>query len=129
LEELRSSPKSSANGAPSAPRLFLPTRHATCTLEQGEVARSDDEEASMFDTASIHEHMVVLDNGGNRIGRVDRVEGHSIKLTKDTPAAHGEHRYIPLEWVERVDDSVHLDKDSGAVEAEWLAAPVGAGGG
>src|SRR5262245_55689493 len=51
---------------------------------------------------NIREHLPVIASCGQRIGTVDRVEGFSIKLTKSAPAAHGEHRYIPLAWVASV---------------------------
>jgi len=76
---------------------------------------------------NIREHMAVIASCGKRIGTVDRVEGTSIKLTKSSPAAHGEHRYIPLEWVETVDDSVRLNRNSEEAEQNWLEAPLGAG--
>ncbi len=62
----------------------------------------------MKSTSNIREHMEVVGSCGGRVGKVDRVEGLSIKLTKDSPNADGEHRYIPLAWVESVDTSVHL---------------------
>ena len=77
----------------------------------------------------IREHMPVIGSCGQRIGTVDRVEGSSIKFTKSAPAAHGEHRYIPLEWVASVDENVRLNKNREDVEREWQDAPVGAGAG
>jgi hypothetical protein len=74
--------------------------------------------------AKIREHMDVVGSDGNKVGRVDRVEGRSIKLTKDTEGARGEHRYIPLEWVQQVDDKVHLSRPCEDVRQEWQAHPV-----
>jgi hypothetical protein len=52
----------------------------------------------------------VLDVRGNKIGTVDHMNGESeIKLTR-TDSPDGVHHYIPLEWVESVDDSVRLSK-------------------
>jgi hypothetical protein len=43
-----------------------------------------------------------------------QLEGRDqVKLTKDDPDAGGEHHFIPLAWVDRVDSTVHL-KQSGA---------------
>jgi hypothetical protein len=50
---------------------------------------------------------------------VDRVEGNSIKLAKNDPKAGGQHHMIPMNWVERVDEHVHLNKDCGAAMREW----------
>jgi hypothetical protein len=71
--------------------------------------------------------MEVVDSCGQLVGRVDGVERDSIKLTKDSPEARGEHRYVPLGWVERVDEQVHLSKPCRDVQAEWQAHPVLAG--
>ncbi len=75
--------------------------------------------------ADIREHMEVVGSDGQRVGAVDRVEGRSIKLTKDAPEARGEHRYIPLAWVDSVDGkAVRLNKPSAGVRQEWQAHPA-----
>ena len=43
----------------------------------------------------------------------------TIKLTKD---AQGTHHWIPLDWVTRVDDHVHIDRPGDQARREWLAA-------
>lgn len=75
---------------------------------------------------SVHEHMDVIGSCKNRLGRVDHVEGGSIKLTKDSEP-DGQHHYIPLDWVDHVDQHVHLNKDCKEANQEWGAAPIGAG--
>ena len=60
---------------------------------------------------NIRVHMPVIAACGKRIGEVDRVEGSSIKLTKSAPAAHGEHRFIPLAWVRSVAENVWLGRE------------------
>jgi len=98
------------------------TDRAGCFVkEKGSLSDTD------VDIAGIREHMPVIASCGQRIGTVDRVEGRSIKLTKSAPAAHGEHRYIPLEWVESVADNVRLNRNSEEAEREWLAEPINAG--
>jgi hypothetical protein len=77
---------------------------------------------------NIREHMDVIGSCGNKLGRVDRVEGRSNQLTRDS-APDGQHLYLPLDWVDRVDQQVHLNKDCGEARWEWNAAPVGAGAG
>jgi len=77
-----------------------------------------------MNTSQIREHMEVVGSCGKRVGKVDRVKDLSIKLTKDAEGARGEHRYIPLDWVERVDGQVHLNKPCKDVEEEWQAHPV-----
>lgn len=57
------------------------------------------------------------------MGEVDKIEGNSIKMTKNDPAAGGKHHFIPAEWVERVDQRVHLKKNSDEVFKGWKAEP------
>ncbi len=72
-------------------------------------------------TADIREHMDVIGSCGNKLGRVDHVEGANIKLTKnDSP--DGMHHRIPMSWVARVDEHVHLNKDCGQAKREWTTA-------
>ncbi len=72
----------------------------------------------MINTTNIHEHMTVVDARGNHVGTVDHIEGaNQIKLTRaDSP--DGLHHYIPLDWVERVDDQVHLSKNNSDIAAQ-----------
>ena len=53
----------------------------------------------------IKEHMEVLGSDGVHVGTVDHLEGRDqVKLTKDDPDAGGEHHFIPLAWVDHVDE-------------------------
>ena len=71
----------------------------------------------------IKEHMEVLGADGEHVGAVDRLEGDdTIKLTKNDPAANGQHHLIPVEWVDRVDDHVHLNVASDEVFENWTTA-------
>jgi len=58
--------------------------------------------------AGIKEHMDVIASCGHKIGVVDRLEGNTIKLTKNDSA-----------WVERVDGHVHLTKNSVEATQQW----------
>ena len=61
----------------------------------------------MADASGIEKHMEVRGSDGAHVGRVDGVEGGRIKLTRsDSP--DGEHHYVDLASVERVDEHVHL---------------------
>jgi hypothetical protein len=69
----------------------------------------------------IREHMEVYASCGNFVGKVDRVEGTQIKLTKsDSP--DGKHHVIPIAWVAKVHDHVHLNKDHSQVQSQWKPA-------
>jgi hypothetical protein len=68
----------------------------------------------MVEASSIQKHMEVKGPDGGHVGTVDGVEGERIKLTrKDSP--DGEHHYVGLDQVERVDEHVHLS--AGATSA------------
>lgn len=69
----------------------------------------------------IAEKMEVLGSDGKHVGTVDHVEGvNQIKLTKSDPAAKGTHHFIPLDWVDHVDDKVHLTKSSSEAMQQWV---------
>ena len=78
----------------------------------------------MANTTQIREHMEVIASCGKHVGAVDRVEGDSIKMTKSDPTAGGKHHFIPAEWVERVDQHVHLNKNSEEVFNGWKTEPA-----
>jgi hypothetical protein len=78
----------------------------------------------MTNVANIKDHMDVFCSCGKRLGRVDHVDGDMIKLTKNDPESGGKHHWIPLDWVERVDRKVYLNRDSEEAESEWKEEPV-----
>lgn len=52
---------------------------------------------------------------------VDHMEGtESIKLKKDDT---GQHHFIPLSWVTKVDDKVHVDRPGDQAMREWSMEP------
>jgi hypothetical protein len=68
---------------------------------------------------NIQEHMEVLAADGSHVGTVDHLEGEDrIKLTQ-SDSADGMHHFIPVAWVDHVDDHVHLNKDADEVYSEW----------
>jgi hypothetical protein len=70
--------------------------------------------------AAITEHMKVIASCGKTVGKVDSVEGRSIKLTKkDSP--DGQHHFIPVSWVDHVDSHVHLNRNSQEAEQGWTS--------
>ena len=71
--------------------------------------------------ADIREHMDVIGSCGNKLGRVDHVQGNNIKLTKnDSP--DGQHHLIPMSWVKTVDEHVHLTKSCAEAARDWQPA-------
>lgn len=73
-----------------------------------------------MDATKIREHMPVVCSNNVQFGEVDRVEGSSIKLTKDQS---GQHHWIPTQWVTTVDDKVHVDRPGQQAMREWMATP------
>ena len=67
----------------------------------------------------IKEHMSVICSEGGPFGTVDGVEGNTIKLTKDD---QGQHHWIPLDWVTRVDEHVHVDRPGDQAMREWMTS-------
>jgi hypothetical protein len=64
---------------------------------------------------------VVCSNDG-QFAVVDHMEGSDIiKLKKDKT---GQHHYIPLSWVTRVDDKVHVDRPGQQAMQEWSTSPT-----
>lgn len=61
----------------------------------------------MADASGISADMEVRASDGSHVGTVDGVEGDRIKLTRKD-SADGEHHYVGLDSVERVDEHVHL---------------------
>lgn len=74
----------------------------------------------MVQPASISPHMEVVGSDGIHVGMVDHMEGaDQMKLTKTDSAAGGQHHFIPLAWVDRVDDKVHLKQAAAEAKARW----------
>lgn len=76
----------------------------------------------MVDTQKIKEHMEVCGSDGAHVGTVDYLEGARIKLTKSDPKSGGKHHLIPVDWVDEIDDKVHLKKSAKDAMAQWQAA-------
>ncbi|QEL21006.1 DUF2171 domain-containing protein [Limnoglobus roseus] len=86
------------------------------------------DKVGMGATAGVKEHMDVIASCGKKVGVVDHVEGDAIKLTRnDSP--DGQHHFIPMGWVDHVDNHVHLKKNSMETEMGWKpdAASCGCG--
>ncbi|MBX3594874.1 DUF2171 domain-containing protein [Sphingomonas sp.] len=67
----------------------------------------------------IEEHMDVVGSDGEHVGKVDKVRGDRIILTKSDPDAGGHHHSIPSRWIDRVDDKVHIRKTAAAAQDAW----------
>jgi len=87
---------------------------------RGPPDRNQKGENAMINPSDIREHMEVVGSDGEHVGTVDHCEGPDIiKLTRNDPAAGGEHHYIPLAWVDRIDQRVHLAHPGNEARAHW----------
>ncbi len=91
---------------------------ADMKMKQGQ---SKSQESCDTACSNIQERMTVIASCGNPVGVVDHVEGNAIKLTKHD-SKDGQHHFIPTSWVEKVDDQVHLMKNSMEAEQGWKSS-------
>jgi hypothetical protein len=74
----------------------------------------------MIQSSEIREHMEVVGSDGGHVGRVDKVMGDEIELTKLDLGSGLRHHMIPLTWVEQIDqDTVRLNMTKEAAKAAW----------
>src|SRR4051812_26730118 len=79
------------------------------------------EEANMSRLDEVREHMQVIDAEGTPLGKVDKIEGDRIKLTRDSSGSgshEGHHHFIPAGLIADVEgDTVRLSSRIDAVES------------
>jgi hypothetical protein len=74
----------------------------------------------MIQSSEIREHMEVVGSDGGHVGRVDKVMGDEIELTKLDLGSGLRHHMIPITWVELIDqDTVRLNMTKDAAKAAW----------
>jgi hypothetical protein len=74
----------------------------------------------MIQASQIREHMEVEGSDGKHVGRVDKVIGDEIELTKLDLGSGLKHHMIPISWVEMIDDeTVRLNLTKDAAKAGW----------
>jgi hypothetical protein len=75
---------------------------------------------AMADTSTIKEHMDVISSDRKTVGQVDHLDGpDKIKLTKQSSPDGQHHHFIPVSWVDHVDQHVHLNKSGAEVTSHW----------
>jgi hypothetical protein len=68
----------------------------------------------------IKDHMEIVGSDNVHVGIVDHMESADlVKLTLDDPDSGGEHHFIPLAWVDHVDQKVHLKQAGAEAKARW----------
>ncbi|MCK8782916.1 DUF2171 domain-containing protein [Roseomonas sp. NAR14] len=106
-------------GAPIGPALGQSTAAPAATGTPAQPASSV--------VSRIREHMEVRGSDDGHVGTVDKVEGDTIVLTRDDPAAGGRHHLIPVGWVARVDQAVRLNMTAPQARERWQPAPAPGG--
>ena len=77
----------------------------------------------MFKSLDIQKGMEVVGLDSKHVGTVDHLEAADrIVLSKDDPKAGGKQHLISIDWVDYVDQKVHLNKPSANATSEWQAA-------
>lgn len=75
----------------------------------------------MIDQNKIKEGMPVVCSKDGQFAVVDHMEGaRTIKLNRDDK---GQHHFIPMSWVTKVDDKVHVDRPGDQAMREWSTEP------
>jgi hypothetical protein len=78
---------------------------------------------NMFKSLDIQKDMEVVGMDGKHVGTVDHLEtADRIILSKDDPKAGGRQHLISIDWVDYVDQKVHLNKPSTKATSEWQTA-------
>lgn len=81
----------------------------------------------MVDASKIEEHAEIVGSDGQHVGTVDHLDGQRIKLTKNDPAAGGEHHFIHLDSVASIESGkVKLNRTAAQAKDEWSVEAVGA---
>jgi len=74
----------------------------------------------MINAAQIKPKTPVVCSDNGQFAVVDHMEGtDTIKLAKDDK---GLHHYIPLKWVTKVDDKIHVDRPGTQAMKEWTTS-------
>jgi hypothetical protein len=74
----------------------------------------------MIQPSEIREHMDVEGSDGGHVGRVDKVIGDEIELTKLDIGSGLKHHMIPMSWVDHVeDDTIRLNMTKDAAKSAW----------
>ena len=66
----------------------------------------------MIRAADIPEYLEVVSSDGQHVGRVEHARGDRITLARLDRTTLGAHYSIPISWVDRVEDKVHLNVTS-----------------
>jgi hypothetical protein len=70
--------------------------------------------------AQVHEAMEVVGSDGQHVGTVDcKRDDHTLILSGDDPKSGGRPHLISVEWIDRVNSKVHLNKPTEQAVSDW----------
>ena len=74
----------------------------------------------MIHIGDIKPHMPVVCSEGGQFAVVDHMasDNRTIKLAKDDS---GVHHFIPVSWVTKIDQAVHIDRPGRQAMQEWTS--------
>jgi hypothetical protein len=74
----------------------------------------------VIEASQIKANTKVMCSENGQLGVVEAMDGkNSVKLKKD---AKGISHFIPLNWVTRVDETIHLDRPGAQAMREWTTS-------
>jgi hypothetical protein len=77
----------------------------------------------MINPSQVRERMEVVGADGKHVGTVDHCDSDRIKLARNDPAAQGQHHYLDLSMVDRVDGNrLCLSMPADEAMQQWQAA-------
>jgi hypothetical protein len=83
---------------------------------------ADQRTSGVFKMLDIQKQMEVVGSDGDHVGTVDRKEGDRVILSGDDPKAGGKPHLISADWVDFVDNKIHLNKPSQRAFSDWQVA-------
>jgi hypothetical protein len=67
----------------------------------------------------IQKAMQILGSDGGYIGKVDAIDGKSIRVAYEDPEGGGDYHFLPMAWVKSVDEAVHLNRSVEEMMQTW----------
>lgn len=117
-----------SGGGRRSVRTHYDGNHLSTAVARGYPAQPTASPAShpaAVDKKQIRERMNIRGSDGYPVGKVDKVEGAWIKLTKDGPDEFGQHHYIEIKEVRSVeDDVVCLNQTADEAKRRWHGEPL-----
>jgi hypothetical protein len=73
----------------------------------------------MAAASQIKEHMEVVGSDGKHVGTVDHLEGDDMIKLAQADSPDGEHHYLSVDFVDHIDEQVHLNLTAEEAVEEW----------